>query len=154
MTLPDSIEIRVLEPGDVNVLRDLLRCFGEVFSEPATYCSRQPDDNYLSELLADSGFVAIAALDKQEVIAGLAGYLLRKFEQPRSEFYVYDLAVREPYRRRGIATALIRESQRVARDRGAWVIFVQADLVDGPARELYSRFGVREDVAHYDIPVE
>lgn len=39
-------------------------------------------------------------------------------------------------------------------ERGAWVIYVQADLVDEPAVALYTKLGVREDVLHFDIAVK
>ena len=45
----------------------------------------------------------------------------------------------------------IEELQRVARERGAYVIFVQADHGDDPAIALYTKLGVREDVLHFDI---
>ena len=83
----------------------------------------------------------------------LAAYELKKFEQERSEIYIYDLAVAAGHRRRGVATALIRELQRIGTERGAYVIFVQADPPDAPAVALYSKLGVREDVLHFDIPV-
>ena len=41
-----------------------------------------------------------------------------------------------------------------AGDRGASVIFVQADLGDDPAIELYTKLGIREDVLHFDIAVD
>ena len=87
------------------------------------------------------------------VAGGLAAYELRKFEQERSEIYIYDLAVRQAYRRQGIATALIEHLKRIAAERGAYVIFVQADYGDDPAVALYTRFGHREDVMHVGIPV-
>jgi aminoglycoside 3-N-acetyltransferase I len=34
------------------------------------------------------------------------------------------------------------------------VIYVQADHVDPPAVALYTKLGVREDVLHFDIPVD
>jgi aminoglycoside 3-N-acetyltransferase I len=34
------------------------------------------------------------------------------------------------------------------------VIFVQADPGDAPAIALYESLGTREDVHHFDIPVE
>jgi len=37
--------------------------------------------------------------------------------------------------------------------RGAYVIYVQADLEDSPAIELYTKLGTREDVLHFDIAV-
>jgi aminoglycoside 3-N-acetyltransferase I len=48
---------------------------------------------------------------------------------------------------------LIAELQRIAAERGAWVIFVQADHDDDPAIALYSKLGRREDVLHFDIAV-
>jgi aminoglycoside 3-N-acetyltransferase I len=87
-------------------------------------------------------------------VGGLAAYELRKFEQERSEIYIYDLAVAATYRRQGIATALILQLKKVAAARGAYVIYVQADLGDGPAIELYTKLGAREDVLHFDIAVK
>jgi ribosomal protein S18 acetylase RimI-like enzyme len=62
--------------------------------------------------------------------------------------------VAEPHRRKGIATTLIRELQRIGARRGAYVIFVQADHGDDPAIELYSKLGTREDVLHFDISTD
>ena len=62
-----------------------------------------------------------------EVVGGLAAYELRKFERERREIFIYDLAVAQEHRRRGVATGAINELKRIARQRGAYVIFVQAD---------------------------
>ena len=125
--------------------------FGRAFDDGPTYESKQPDDAYLSRLLGSENFVAIAAFRGSEVIGGLAGYVLPKFEQARKEAYIYDLAVAEPYRRRGIATAIIDRLKQYALERGIYVIFVQADRGDEPAIALYTKLGVREDVLHFDI---
>jgi aminoglycoside 3-N-acetyltransferase I len=101
---------------------------------------------------ADAGR-KFAALAEGEVVGGLAAYEMRKFEQERSEFYVYDLAVAEPHRRRGFATALLMETKRIAAARGAWVVMIQADREDEPAVALYTKLGVREEALHFDIPV-
>ena len=87
----------------------------------------------------------------EDVVGGLAAYELEKFEQARSEVYIYDLAVREDHRRRGVATGLIRALGRIAKERGAYVMFVQADPQDAPAIRLYESLGSREDVHHFDI---
>ncbi|HRN85404.1 MAG TPA: GNAT family N-acetyltransferase, partial [Hyphomicrobium sp.] len=84
---------------------------------------------------------------------GLAAYELRKFEQERSEFYIYDLAVAETHRRQGIATALIGRLTEIAAENGGYVVFVQADRGDDAAIALYSKLGTREDVLHFDIAV-
>jgi aminoglycoside 3-N-acetyltransferase I len=142
-----------LAADDIDLMRGLLRMFGEAFEDPETYAARQPSDAYLKSLLAGDTFIALAALDDGGVVGGLAAYELRKFEQERGEIYIYDLAVAETHRRRGIATGLIERLKSIAAGRGACVIFVQADHGDDPAIALYSKLGVREDVLHFDIEV-
>lgn len=129
----------------------MLDLFGRAFDDSLTYGARQPDDAYLERLLGGDAFVAIAAFDGSRVVGGLAGYVLPKFEQARSEFYIYDLAVDEGCRRLGIATAMIETLKATAARRGIHVIFVQADHGDDPAVALYTKLGVREDVMHFDI---
>jgi aminoglycoside 3-N-acetyltransferase I len=135
-------------------MRSLLAMFGRAFGEAQTYCGNQPGAGYLRQLLASDTFIALAALRNGEVAGGLAAYELRKFEQERSEIYIYDFAVAAEHRREGIATALIQKLKQLAAARAAYVIFVQADVGDEPALALYSKLGVREDVLHFDIPVQ
>jgi aminoglycoside 3-N-acetyltransferase I len=153
LPLPPGFTIRTLGPADEPALRGMLAMFGAAFGEPDTYGAAPPRSAYLERLLADPHFIAVAALAGGEVVGGLAAYVLPKFEQERSEVYIYDLAVAEAHRRQGIATALIRELQATAARIGAWVIYVQADHGDDPAIALYTRLGTREDVLHFDIPV-
>jgi aminoglycoside 3-N-acetyltransferase I len=40
--------------------------------------------------------------------------------------------VAEAHRRKGVATALIAETQAIAKALGAWVVYVQADYGDEP----------------------
>ncbi len=153
MTDTPAYPVRQLAATDIGLMRDLLGVFGEVFEELDTYTGAQPDDGYLRALLGGDGFIAVAALDGETVIGGLTAYELKKFEQARSEIYIYDLAVAEAYRRRGVATRLIEHLQAVAAARGTYLIFVQADYVDPPAIALYTKLGVREDILHFDIKV-
>lgn len=146
-----DLAIRMLTSDDVPVLRRMLAMFGQAFDDVPTYTASQPDDAYLERLLGSATFMAIAAVDGTDVVGGLAGYVLQKFEQPRAEFYIYDLAVAESHRRQGVATAMIQELRRVAATLGIYVIFVQADYGDDPAVALYTSLGVREDVMHFDI---
>ncbi|MCG3154739.1 MAG: Gentamicin 3-N-acetyltransferase [bacterium] len=144
---------KILADTDVPLLKNLLTVFGEAFGEPDTYQSAVPSEQYLQALLGEPHVVALVALDGETVIGGLVAYELQKFEQERKEIYIYDLAVSAAHRRKGVATNLIRELQRAAGERGAYVIFVQADQGDIPAIRLYQSLGKREDVHHFDIPV-
>ena len=145
--------VRRLAPADIGVMRDLLRTLGEAFEDIETFSAKPPSQAYLERLLGKPDFVALAAIQGDEVIGGLMAYELQKFEQERSEYYIYDLAVREDCRRRGVATALIEGLKPIAAASGGYVIFVQADYGDDPAVALYTKLGVREDVMHFDIGV-
>jgi aminoglycoside 3-N-acetyltransferase I len=146
--------IQRLAPDHVALMEALLATFGEAFDEVETYGKNRPSAGYLQRLLGSDYFVALAALKGSEVVGGIAAYELKKFEQERSEIYIYDLAVAAAHRREGIATALIQELKNIAAARGAYVIFVQADIGDVPAIDLYTKLGAREDVLHFDIAVK
>lgn len=140
-----------LGPDDIDAMEQMLSLFGAAFEDPAAYDSVRPSPDYLRRLLGRDHFIAIAAVDGDDMVGGIAAYQLDKFEQERSEIYIYDLAVAESHRRQGIATAMIRALQTIAAQRGAYVIFVQADHGDDPAIALYTKLGRREDVLHFDI---
>lgn len=148
-----GFRVRVLTAADVSLLRALNALFGRAFGEPDTYGGQPPSDAYLGALLEKSHVIVLVALAEAQVIGGLVAYELVKFEQARSEIYIYDLAVAEAERRRGIATALIERLREIAAERGAWVVYVQADYGDDPAIALYEKLGEREEVLHFDIPV-
>jgi aminoglycoside 3-N-acetyltransferase I len=150
MNFPFSI--RRLTPSDLVTMRSMLSMMGEAFDDRLAYEGSPPGDAWLRRLLARDSFIAIVATEGDVVRGGIAAYVLEKFEQERSEIYIYDLAVAESHRRQGIASALIAEVQRIAAAIGAWVVFVQADHGDDPAIALYARLGVREDVLHFDLP--
>jgi aminoglycoside 3-N-acetyltransferase I len=149
-----TFTLRRLGPADLPLLRRLNALFGDAFEYPATYTAAPPSDAYLAALLAKEHVIALVALARDEVLGGLVAYELDKLERARREMYIYDLAVAAAHRRRGIATALIEHLREIAAQRGAWVVYVQADHGDDPAIALYEKLGVREDVLHFDIGVE
>jgi len=88
-------------------MEGMLATFGEAFDDVDTYHAARPSKGYLERLLGSDRFIALAALKNGAVVGGIAAYVLHKFEQERSEIYIYDLAVAAAHRREGIATALI-----------------------------------------------
>lgn len=146
--------IRRLGPDDLQLMDSLLDMFGEAFGDRETYGQARPSSDYQRARLSDPGFVALAkVIEGSRVAGGLVAYELKKFEQARSEFYIYDLAVAEAHRREGIATDLIAQLRAIAAVQNGYVIFVQADYGDDPAVALYTKLGTREDVMHFDIDV-
>ena len=136
------------EPADLAAANAL---FARVFGQEYGYDGPPPGRAYAERLLANPGFVLLLAERSGSVVAALTAYELPKYEGERSEFYIYDLVVLEPHRRLGVATALIGRLGEIATERGAWVIFVQADPPDAPAIALYDKLGTREQVLHFDI---
>lgn len=143
--------IKRLQSDDIAVMRQVNALFADVFNAADDYPEGQPDDVTLAKRLANPNIIALAAIVSGDVIGGLTGYILPKLEQSRSEIYIYDLAVAEGWWRNGIATDLIEALKNIARECGAWMIFVQADHGDDPAIALYTKLGMREDVLHFDI---
>src|SRR5687767_2966013 len=154
MSLSTPFKIHQLAPTDLPLMQGMLTTFGEAFNDVETYGKNRPSAAYFQKLLGSDYFIALTALKDEEVVGGIAAYELKKFEQERSEIYIYDLAVAAAHRRQGIATALIQELKNIAASRGAYLIFVQADLGDDPAIALYTKLGAREDVLHFDIATD
>ena len=148
--------IRRIAPDDIALMEAMLTTFGDAFGDMESYTGKRPSAAYLRRLLGSDYFIALAAVKNGKVVGGIAAYELRKFEQERSEIYIYDLAVAAAHRREGIATALIDELGNVAAARGAYAIFVQSDtsVEDEAAIALYTKLGKREDVLHFDIAVK
>ncbi|CAH1654435.1 AAC(3)-I family aminoglycoside N-acetyltransferase [Chelatococcus sp. HY11] len=146
--------IERLTVGGEALFQKLNVVFATAFDDPDSYSSKPPTASYLAGLLAKDHVIALVAMDGADVVGGIVAYELEKFEQERKEIYIYDLAVAEAYRRRGIATALIEKLREIAGERQAWVVYVQADYGDDPAVALYTKLGTREDVMHFDIAIQ
>ncbi len=151
MLPPAGVSIRRLTSSDLADFRAALRVYSEAFEQPEEYERNQPDDDYCSALLQKPDFIQLATLQTGEVVGALSAYILQKFEQARSEIYIYDLAVAEPFRRLGIAEALLRSLAPIAEASGASAVFVQADKGDDPPIALYGKLGAAEHVLHFDL---
>lgn len=145
--------VEPLAAENIAHLRSLNLLFGRAFGDAPTYCLGPPSDDYLRRLLAREHIIVLAALLAGDVVGGLVAYELDKFERARREVYIYDLAVAESHRRKGIATALIRSVCAIAVRRAASVVYVQANHGDRAAIALYEKLGVREEVLHFEIGI-
>ena len=123
--------IRRLGPGDEDVVRALAE------DEPQT------------ALLADERTTFVAAFDGETPIGFAFGYVLpRRHGRPKI-FFVYEIEVREPYRRRGIGKELMR---RLADEAGVVEGFVLTEPDNDAANALYrSLDGTPSDVVQWDF---
>ncbi|NBB47344.1 GNAT family N-acetyltransferase [Rhizobium sp. CRIBSB] len=129
----------------------MLDLFADAFEDEESYSRRRPSQAYLLKLLGSGQFIALVAVHNERVVGALTAYEIVKYEQERSEFYIYDLAVSPACRRQGIATALISRLLDIGDRRGVSSIYVQADTQDEPAVALYARLGSRSEVLHFDF---
>ena len=135
------IDVRRLRAGEVALARAMNALFAEVFEAPDDYSARPPDDAYLVKLLGNDAAIALVALDGDTMVGALVAYELPKFEQARSEVYIYDLGVAATHRRRGVATALLARLLVWAWERSATHAYLQVDAENAPALAVYRKFG-------------
>jgi len=120
------VKIRRLGPGEEGVVDQL-----------AT--RRRP--GRARELLADDRTLFFVAFDTDEPVAFVLAYELIRRHGDDSIIFVYEVDVEEPYRGRGIATALMRELEQEARARDIREGFVLTDRDNEPAMRLYESVG-------------
>ena len=69
-------------------------------------------------------------------------------------FYVDNLFVEQKYRRKGIATALIRELVKIGKRRGVQKICIGANVRNRPALTLYKKLGGKKVYHEFLIKVQ
>ena len=141
-----------LERKDLQLAKDLFMLFDKIFQEEGQANATLPNDNYLNKLLAQTSFHVFVALSDGKVIGGLTAYELTMYMKMEKEMYLYDLGVSDDFRRKGVASKLIKELKKYARDNNISTIFVEANEEDAGAVEFYKSLGAEmENVKHFNI---
>jgi ribosomal protein S18 acetylase RimI-like enzyme len=123
--------IRRLRPGDEGVVERLAA------TAPQT------------ALLADEATIFVAAFADDEPVGFAFGYVLPRRHGDPSILFVYELEVDESFRRRGLATRLMRELFRLGGTREA---FVLTEPDNDAANALYASLGgARADSVMWDF---
>lgn len=123
-----AITIRKLGPGDEAVLGKVA---DGVFDEPV-----RPD--LTRRFLATANYRIFVALDG-DCVVGMATGFTHFHPDKVEEFFVNELGVDDAYRRRGIATRLMRAILAEAKAMGCACAWLGTEHVNGPALALYRR---------------
>jgi aminoglycoside 3-N-acetyltransferase I len=122
------VNVRRLGPGDEDVVITLAE-------------HTPPAREHATDFLADDRMIFLVAFDGSEPMGFLFGYELMRRHGDPTILFVYEVDVRERYRRRGVATKLFGELERLVRERGIRRAFVLAAEGNEPAMRLYESVG-------------
>ena len=144
------IRFKKLNKEDVSLFMELIKLMETVFgTDPAVI-----NEPYLKKLLAQRNFISIVAIENDKVLGGLTGYILNMYDSGKSEVYLYDIAVKKEYQRKGMGNKLITALHKYCEKRRIGVIFVEALEEDKQAVKFYRKEGGEEQkVIHFNFPL-
>jgi len=119
------VEIRVLRPGD----DDLVAAASHLFDGPA-----RPGPT--ARFLAEDGHHLLIAYEEGTAVGFVSGVEITQPDKG-TEIFLYELAVDEPFRRRGIGRALVERLAALAREAGCYGMWVITDMDNVAARATY-----------------
>jgi aminoglycoside 3-N-acetyltransferase I len=133
----NGISVRRLRVGDEHVVE------------------RLADRTPRTALLADDRTIFLVAFAGAEPVGFVLAYEMPRRHGGASMLIVYEVDVDEQYRRRGIASALLLELERLAKEQGIAESFVLTEPDNDAANALYASLGgVRSEVIEWDWQYE
>jgi aminoglycoside 3-N-acetyltransferase I len=114
-----------------------------------------PNEKYLQNILRKADFMVFVILLENQIIGGLTAYHLHSYYEQSSEIYIYDLAIKMEYQRKGYGKMLISYLKDYCKANDIEEIFVQAEIEDTHAVDFYhTTGGIAADVVHFSYPIE
>jgi ribosomal protein S18 acetylase RimI-like enzyme len=132
------MEIRRLEADDVDVV---LAVRADVFDHPPTRAATE-------HFLAQPNHHLFVAFDDDGIAVGFVSGVETTHPDKGTEMFLYELAVAEPARRRGIGHALVTALADLARERDCYGMFVLTDDDNDAALATYRSTGTKNESAH------
>jgi ribosomal protein S18 acetylase RimI-like enzyme len=128
------LRIGRLEPGD----EPLVERATDLFDDPIV---RETTRRFLAE----EGHHLLMAFEGDTAMGFISGIELLHPDKPGAEMFLYELAVGEGFRRRGIGRALIESLTDLAHERGCYGMFVFADDHNPAANATYGAAGASRE---------
>jgi aminoglycoside 3-N-acetyltransferase I len=146
-----ELQVIKLDNGDVLILQKLILLFQEMFKieNPA-----HTKESYLEGLLENNCFIALVTIYENEIVGGLTAYELPMYYSEYSEIFIYDLAVKPEFRRRGFGKKLLSTLKEYCMTNGIRTFFAEAHEKDKYTVNFYhSTGGNSEKVVHFNYQV-
>jgi aminoglycoside 3-N-acetyltransferase I len=145
-----DITARRLNANDEMVAQHLFSLMTNVFGEQQLLLR----DAYLERLLASEQFWVIAAFSGGELLGGLTAHSLAMTRAESAEVFIYDIAVHEKHRRKGVGKMLVATLRKHCREQSVDAVFVPADDEDPHALDFYKAIGGNPSpVTFFTFPV-
>ena len=129
MLVPDVLVLRAGTPADIDLLYELdVRCFAPPFR-----FSRRT----MAQLVRSARYLTLIA----ELSGKLAGFLIGQFTKQDAAVYLATLDVDPGMRRAGVASQLMEELERLARERGAERVMLHVAVRNEAASAFYRSRG-------------
>ena len=115
-------QLRLAIPTDVDAILPLFRAYQNHYNQ-LTNATEEKTRSFLKELVANvpQGFAIIAEVDER-VVGFATGFVTVSGVIAERMIHLGDVYVDPPFRRRGIATALLNEVVQEARSRGLGLV--------------------------------
>ena len=123
-----------MKPGEIEDFIDLVKLFSIVFEHEDF---KLPAKAHLQLLLNRNDFIVFVAAVNEEIIGGLTAYSLQQYYSEKPLAYIYDIAVKGDYQRKGIGKDLINAFNTFCKKNGFEEMFVQAEKEDTHALDFY-----------------
>jgi ribosomal protein S18 acetylase RimI-like enzyme len=123
------MEMRELRPGDAG----LVAAASHLFDGPA-----RPEAT--ARFLAEDGHHLLVAYEGDRAVGFVSGVEITHPDKG-TEMFLYELAVDEPFRRRGMGRALVERLAALARGAGCYGMWVVTDHGNDAARATYEGTG-------------
>jgi GNAT superfamily N-acetyltransferase len=147
LPLPSGFEVRPIDPNDLTAIRRVWDAGTEAFGEHWGESPAESSDDQFARFLESPDFdprLWQVAFHGDQVAGHILNYLDPVEPDGSRTGWTESIGVRKPYRRRGLARALLARSLRTVRDAGATraALGVDTDNVNH-ALDLYEGLGFR-----------
>ncbi len=144
-----DLKIKRLTKKDVLLFKQVIQLFEEVFDDGK---AEKVKKSYLKSLLAKEGFVIYVTIVKDKVVGALTAFELPMYYYQGSEMFIYDVAVKPEFQRKGIGKKLMKALILYSKKKNIKEIFVAADEEDAHALKFYqSASGKAAKVVHFNL---
>ncbi len=160
MPVPQGFELRRIDPTEPGVTRRAWAVAAEAFAD--NYGEHgESEEDYQRWIESPEFRPDLWCVAFESATGEVAGQILNYIGEPEPDGsavgWTESIAVRKPYRRRGLASAMLAESLRIVRDAGAASAALGVDQENpNQAQTLYERLGFRVTLEEleYQRPID